>query len=65
MTEAPKIVVDGHICKGYVIQSMEVTEYDCGYAPDFSCDECVFVAAQGGDKRKGKRPWSKKWGQEE
>ena len=52
-------IVNGHRCLGYWESHPDYGyEFCCGYEPDFECDECVFVVGfQGGDYRKGKRPW--------
>lgn len=55
-----KTVATGKRCGGHFTYTMEGTDFDCDYEPDFDCDECVFVVGhETGDYRKGKRPWAK------
>lgn len=50
------IKVNGYKCGGVDYFG----DFDCSYAPKFTCDECVFVVGKhSNDYRKGKRPWSK------
>jgi hypothetical protein len=53
---------DYKTCKGYSYYTDCGTEYDCGYDVSFGCDECYFVvSSESKDKRKGKKPWAKKY----
>jgi len=57
-----ELVILGHKCLGYQISTSDGTDYDCGYGSDMVCEDCVFVSYFGtNDKRRGKRPWAKKW----
>jgi len=48
-------------CKYYQI-SYEYQEFDCAYDTYIDCGECVFtIIEQKNDRRKGKRPWAKKY----
>lgn len=54
----PRVKVAGKVCEGY---RGYFGDYECGYEPEITCEECVFVVGDGlGDYRKGKRPWAKK-----
>jgi hypothetical protein len=56
--------MEEHSCKRYNYMTDCGVEYGCGYEPDFPCDECTLVVGhESGDRRKGKKPWAKKWRQ--
>lgn len=62
-----KLITSDHFCKGHMVSSWsDPPEFDCGYNVPFPCDECVFVVGENSnDYRKGKRPWAKKWQDDE
>lgn len=44
-------------CRGYMIESPDGDEFDCGYGTVITCDECKFVVGpESGDMRRGKDP---------
>lgn len=53
--------MSNHKCEGRWIRSPNGDDYDCYYNVPFSCEECYFTHRQLGDKRKGKKPWAKKY----
>ena len=43
-------------CKGYKIETLDGTEYDCGYETTITCEECRYCDGNNG---RGKDPAAK------